>query len=221
MSRINKYILTVIFLISSYVLSFGTAQYPDKIIYKDKTFSLHTNPLESYFDKYPDKRPKTEIMSTALWRGYVATFEIVDNQLKLKDIEIQVNIDTNSFKTAWKSVLTEVFPNESERKINWFSGLLILPYGKRIDYVHMGYGSTYKNYYIVEIHEGSFVQDRQFNNRQFKDFKEAQFQEFKKTDEYKSLVESLRKDSTDTQEFLDDFIKSYVINYTSKILAKD
>src|SRR5690554_7604266 len=55
-----------------------TAQYPDKIKFKGKEYNLNSNPLEPYFEKYPDKRPKGGIMSTALWRGYVAHFEIID-----------------------------------------------------------------------------------------------------------------------------------------------
>ena len=50
---------------------FGTEQYPDKIIYKRKTYKLHTNPMEIYFEKFPDKRQnlfliEDAIMSTAL-----------------------------------------------------------------------------------------------------------------------------------------------------------
>jgi hypothetical protein len=216
-----RHFLLFIFLTGFYFTSTGTAQYPDKIIYKGKTFSLHTNPLEFYFDKNPDKRPKTEIMSTALWRGYVATFEISENKLLLKDIQIQISTNDNNYGLGWKSVIDEVFPDKSELKINWFTGLLILPYGKRINYVHMGYGSTYRKYYIIEIYEGNFIQDRQFNHGQFKSFKEKQFQEFKKTDEYRNLVQSLKKDESYTQEFIDSFIRDFVTNYTSKIMTKD
>ncbi len=55
---------------------FATAQHPDYIIYKGKEYSMHSNPMEEYFEKYPDKRPKGGIMSTGLWRGYIATLRL-------------------------------------------------------------------------------------------------------------------------------------------------
>ena len=100
---------------------------------------LFTNPMESYFTQYPDKRPKNDVELTSLWRGYVATFEINDNQLYLKDIEI---IDSNKKGIEWKSVLNEIFPNQEHIKIDWMTGLLVIPSGKLVNYVHMGYAST-------------------------------------------------------------------------------
>ena len=130
---------------------FGTAQFSDKIIYSGVIYSLDSNPLEDYFDKNPDKRPTPIIMCTALWRDYVATFEIKDSTLYLKDIEILADIKTNNGiqNVKWKSVIDEVFPNQTNIIINWFSGILVLPYGKRMNYVQMGYGSTFKKYILL------------------------------------------------------------------------
>ena len=115
-------ILTVFF--SSTV--FGTRQIPDKIIFNGKKHELwHSNPMESYFKKHPKKDMSS---STALWRGYVATFEVKGNQLYLKDIEMQVDYDQK-----WKSILKEVFPNQKLIKIDWVTGLLVLPTGKIIE----------------------------------------------------------------------------------------
>ena len=52
-----------------------TAQYPDKITYNGTEYSLNSNPLEPYFEKNPENRP--DMVSTALWRGYVGHFEII------------------------------------------------------------------------------------------------------------------------------------------------
>ena len=199
---------------------FSTAQYPDKIIYKGKEYSLHSNPLENYFEKYPDKRPKGEIMSTALWRGYVATFEVKNGQLFLKDIEIEVPDTTskNSYDTTWESVLSEVFPNQKNIKIDWLTGLLVIPHGKIVNYVHMGYGSTYEKYILLEFNKGDLKKEKRFKYKEYEKFKERQFQAFKKTEEYKKLKNDLRKDDN-TDEFVDSFLKNFVIRYTSKILV--
>ncbi len=200
---------------------FATAQYPDKIIYKGKEYSLYSNPLESYFEKNPDKRPKGGIMSTALWRGYVATFEVKGSQLFLKDIEIQYN-DTaskESYPFKWRSVINEVFPGNEQVKIDWLTGLLVIPHGKLVNYVHMGYGSTYKNYILLEIDKGNLKNDKRFNYKEYEKFKEKQFQVFKQTDEYRKIKADLQKDGN-SDEFIDSFLKSYVIQYTSKILTE-
>src|SRR5690606_29149194 len=200
---------------------FATAQYPDKIIYNGKEYSLHSNPLEVYFEKYPDKRPQGGIMSTALWRGYVATFEVKDNQLFLKDIEIQYHDTTSkeSYPYKWRSVIKEVFPDQKDVKIDWLTGLLVIPHGKLVNYVHMGYGSTYKNYILLEIDKGDLKQEKRFKYKEYEKFKERQFQAFKLTDEYKKIKTDLQKDGS-TDEFIDSFLRSFVTEYTSKILTE-
>jgi len=101
-----------------------TDQIPNKIIYEGKECWLDSdsNLTQNYFTQYPDKRPKSEVRSTGLYRGYVETFEIKDGQLYLKDIEIDV----------WdaplpKSVINEVFPNHEFIKIDWTGTFAIPP----------------------------------------------------------------------------------------------
>lgn len=202
-------------------LLYATAQYPDKIIYNGKEYGLHSNPLEAYFEKNPDKRPKGGIMSTALWRGYVATFEVKDNQLFLKDIEIQYHDTTSKepYPYKWRSVIAEVFPDQKSIKIDWLTGLLVIPHGKLVNYVHMGYGSTYKNYILLEIDKGDLKQERHFKYKEYEKFRERQFQAFKQTEEYKKIKADLQKDGS-TDEFIDSFLRSFVIQYTSKILSE-
>ncbi len=202
--------------------AFSTAQYPDKIIYNGKEYSLHSNPLESYFEKHPEKRPQGDVISTALWRGYVATFEVVENQLFLKDIEVEVS-DTSSKKkdeTKWKSVLTEVFPNSEPLKVDWMIGLLVLPCGKVVNYVHMGYGSTHESYILLEINTGDLIKEKEYNYNEYTKFKERQFQAFKKTEDYKRIKDELKKEDH-SDEFIDSFLKDFVIDYSSKILTDD
>jgi hypothetical protein len=200
---------------------YATAQYPDKIIYNGKEYDLHSNPMEDYFEKFPDKKPKTEIMSSGLWRGYVATFEIVENKLFLKDIQIMVSKKTadKSFEIDWKSVLKEVVQEKDKLKIDWFSGLLVVPHGKLINYVHMGYGSTFENYILLEIFNGNFIKAKEFGYENYEKFKERQFRAFKLTEEYKQLIERERKSKDFDEKFFNDFLRSFITNYTSKILV--
>lgn len=213
--------LTIVLTLFVGLSVFATAQYPDKIIYNGIEYKLHSNPLEAYFEKNPDKRPKSEIMSSALWRGYVATFEVKDNQLFLKDIEIQYSDTTSkeSYTTKWRSVMTEIFPDQKELKIDWLTGILVMPYGKLVNYVHMGYGSTYENYILLEFDKGDLKQERRFNDKEYEEFKDKQFQAFKQTEEYKKIKKDLKKDGN-SDEFIDSFLRSFIVEYTTKILTE-
>ena len=160
----NKLLVILLCLFSISVNTYATAQYPDKIIYNGTEYDLFVNPLEKYFLINPDKRPKGKITSTALWRGYIATFEIIDGKLLLKDIEIQISTGLfPSIEYEWKSVLSEFLDGQSYFNMDWFSGLLVIPYGKLINYVHMGYESTYEDYILLEIENGKFISEKMKN----------------------------------------------------------
>jgi hypothetical protein len=216
----TRLLLTIILTLFSGLKVFATAQFPDKINYNGKEYNLNSNPLEVYFEKNPNKRPKSEVRSSALWRGYVATFEIIDNQLFLKDIEIQYRDTTSkgSNNSNWKSVLNEVFADQKNIQVDWYTGLLVLPQGKVVNYVHMGYGSTYQHYTILELNKGVLTQEKQFKSKAYEKFKEKQFQVFKQTEDYNKMKSDLLQKGN-SEEFIDSFLRSYVTQYTSKILT--
>lgn len=216
----KRLLLTIILTLFSGLKVFATAQFPDKINYNGKEYNLNSNPLEVYFEKNPNKRPKSEVRSSALWRGYVATFEIIDNQLFLKDIEIQYRDTTSkgSNNSNWKSVLNEVFADQKNIQVDWYTGLLVLPQGKVVNYAHMGYGSTYQHYTILELNKGVLTQEKQFKRKAYEKFKEKQFQVFKQTEDYHKMKSDLLQKGN-SEEFVDSFLRSYVTEYTSKILT--
>ncbi|WP_299161734.1 hypothetical protein [uncultured Tenacibaculum sp.] len=198
-----------------------TAQYPDKIIYEGKEFNLNSNPLEPYFDKNPENRP--EMTSTALWRGYVGHFEIIGRELFLTDMKKPVSYtdDDGNYKQKWVSIYKMYFPRQEKVKIDWFTGILILPHGKMVEYVHMGYASTYNKYWLLEIDKGNFNEARKYKNKEFVKFKKRQFEMFEKTEEYKKLYAEMKEnDEYNDDKFIKSFISDFVINYTTKFLTK-
>src|SRR5688572_23317569 len=113
-------ILALTLLIS--LSGFATVQKPDIIFYNGREYPLHSYPLEQYFEKYPDKRPtnKGRVMSTGLWRGYIATFEVTDGQVFLKDIQIEVWKDSatiGDYDIKLVSVMQNVFPGQIKVKV--------------------------------------------------------------------------------------------------------
>jgi hypothetical protein len=115
--------------------------------------------------------------------------------------------------------MEETFPGIKDVKVDWLTGLLVMPYGKIVNYVHMGYGSTYKNYILLEIDKGNLKKEKHFTYKEYERFKERQFQVFKQTDEYKKLKAELKNDGV-SDEFVDSFLKNFVTQYTSKILEE-
>ena len=184
--------ILILFLLFS-VRSFATGQIPDKIIYEGNTYSLLTNPLEKYFDQFPEKRPAATMSSTALWRGYVATFEIYGKKLCLKDISIEKRVDSTSYEIKKVSVFKAIFGNIDRFDCSFYTGLLVIPNGEIVNYVHMGYASTYQNYILLEINNGDFVKSKSFDYKQYTDFRERQFAAYKKTAEYKKQFEEMQK----------------------------
>jgi hypothetical protein len=215
-------LLTILFSLKG----FGTPQIEDKIIYNGKEYKLQTAPLfgiyymETYFKKYPDKRPKSELMSTGLHRGYVATFEVKENLLYLNDIEIEVYANGKNFPTKWKSVKNEIFPNQKLIKIDWVTGLLVLPFGKTVDCgKYYGDNWTYENYVLLEMNKGILKRVKQFSYTNFEKFKEKQFEAFKQTDEYEKIKIDLQKKHLSDKQ-INSKLRNNVIEYSSKILVE-
>jgi tryptophan synthase beta subunit len=60
-----------------------------------------------------------------------------------------------------------------------------------IDYVHLGYASTYEYYTIIEIDNGKFIKELNMNYNQYIEFKDIQFEFFRKTETYKTIFDRI------------------------------
>lgn len=137
--------------------AYATAQAPDKLIYKGKTYYLYTNPLESYFNR-DNPRPKFDFKVTSNWRGYIATWAIENGVLYLADIE-RATINNKTVK------LSDLFPDrQSPIKATWYTGILRIPQGQRLIYVHMGYGSVYERDLILTVKNGKVTKEEIIDN---------------------------------------------------------
>ena len=223
-------ILFVIFLtVFSCSTVLGTAQYGDRIIYNGKEYTLDTDKLfgrylmESYFEKYPDRHPGGSMMSTGLYRGYVSIFEIKDNILYLKDIVLPVSVATDEigyYKTEWKSIINNVFSNQEVIKIDWLTGLLVLPFGETVGSLQFyGDNPTYENYILLEIDKGILKKEKQFDYKEYEEFKEKQFQALKKSEEYEKIKADFLK-SRWSDDDISSWIQRNIIDYSSKILVE-
>ncbi len=126
-----------------------TAQVGEILRYRGEEHSLFSNPLEQHFAR-GGTRPRFDSRSTACWRGYTATWEFQDDVLFLTDINAQV--DENPITVA------DLFPGSNGRvRADWVKDLFRVPQGELLNYVHMGYASTYERDLFLSVWEGRLV----------------------------------------------------------------
>ena len=135
-----------------------TAQIAESLVYEGKLVSMCSTPLSDYF-VFGGKRPNFDTgYCTALWRGYTGEWEILDDRLYL--IGLRGYLDGGGEVT-----LAEVFPGYPNRVFaHWYSGTIRVPQGRQIEYVHMGFGSTYESDLFLELERGVVVGTRILHN---------------------------------------------------------
>jgi hypothetical protein len=193
----------------------ATWQFPDLLIHKGETYEIYADLLETYFKKFPDRKPVTEGRCSALWRGYVATFEISNDRLTLKDV-------TSDNCSSPKPALKTVVPDSKPLHIDWFTGLLLSANGSNegnsysIEFV-----DSFKKYSLFEIDAGILRRERHFLNKEYQKFKKRQFAAFKKTPEYQETVKKMTAKEPPTEEVIDANILQWFFwsPYTKKILV--
>jgi hypothetical protein len=87
------------------------------------------------------------IFSSACWRRYLGTWAIIDGQFYLVRLDGKVR-------------LAQVQPLLAD----WFTGVLRVPVGDRLVYVHMGFGSVYAKELHIMIERGKVMGRRTYHN---------------------------------------------------------
>ena len=188
----------------------GTEQIPDRIRIDGADHALNTNPLESEIARQGWKLPEGVAVSTANWRGYTASWEIVDDRLVLRDASILVPGD-GSDDHASRSIVADLFPSATAPLVaRWYSGALIIPQGRITHHVHMGYGSSYERYRVIRVSSGDVIERLELSGEEFQRYKATKFEAFMKTDEFRQQLRELREEADGlTDEQILDFMMSY------------
>lgn len=90
--------ILMVFVLSKAGYAFATAQAPDFLIIGKDTFSLCNNPLEAYLEQKGSQtigKYELKWTNTALWRGYVATWELKSDSLFLVYLQDDYGRDAN------------------------------------------------------------------------------------------------------------------------------
>ncbi len=88
------------------------------------------------------------IFSSACWRRYRGTWEIKDGRLYLVRLQ-----------GIYKLVGDDPIPAD------WFAGVLRVPRGKELVYVHMGFGTVFEQELHIKIENGVVTATRIIDNR--------------------------------------------------------
>lgn len=155
-------ILAAIFSLSA---SYATGQAPDLIVVGRDTLPLFSNPLEAWFDRQGEREipgMRGHIISTAFWRGYQAIWQLEDDRIFLTGIfpPLATPEDTPADLAA---MFGERYAN-GKVFADWIDEELRIPQGNRINYVHMGYESTYERDRFLKVRNGKVRSDRIYEN---------------------------------------------------------
>lgn len=134
-----------------------TAQIAEVLVFEGVTHHMLATPLDDFF-KLGGHNPGFQANNTALWRGYVGSWEIVDHRLYLTQLR-------GRLKSGLDASMGSVFPGFEVRVFaHWFSGTIRLPMGKLLQYVHSGFASRYERDVFLEIESGVLAYKRECHN---------------------------------------------------------
>jgi hypothetical protein len=134
-----------------------TAQIHEKLIFDGEETSMAFGPpLPENHPRVVENDPHDAaredrygmLFSTACWRCYQGTWEILDGRFFLTDLR-------GLFRLQGQGPILA----------DWFSGVLRIPKGERLRYVHMGFGSVYEQELHVKVEKGIVTATRVIDNR--------------------------------------------------------
>ena len=139
-----------------------TTQIPDVLILDGEKHKMASLPLEEYRRKRGVRLPTLPRNCSALWRGYIATWELCEGRLYLADI------NTTTFSEV-DLKLKDFFPDCGTRVFaRWFSSTLRVPQGEIIQYIHGGYcGGIHEQDLNLRFRRGMLVNREVVKNEPF------------------------------------------------------
>ncbi len=132
--------------------TFATQQERDLLVYEGARHK--TYPLPTLAECLPDvKLPEFRMISTANYKGYRATWAVIDNQFYL--IGIEGKVKSNQGRRMLSS--RELFPKvKFPHKVTSFTGKIEIK-GRAVDYVIKGNVITYTDKIVIEFKNGKVI----------------------------------------------------------------
>lgn len=167
----------------------ASEQQPDLIYFNGKTYAnnRYLYLLEPYFNSHPGRKPTSNIYSTGLRRGYVAIFEFKGWEMLLKEVLVHPFRDEN-YPSGLKGMdqTSYALGPLKKLKIDWFSGLVVLPAGTMFRSLDCYRCELYTEYTLFMVINGNVVQQRTLTYRQYKQCVDKHYEAYQQTPEYES-----------------------------------
>ena len=167
-----KKALIFLIIINCRPAAFGTQQQNDIIFYNGQQCELRMgwsfSPLQMYYEIHKEKEYPFEPVSTANWRGHIATWEIEDGGLLLINVLTERVIgDKDSYRIRKEDVDLEGLFGEEVKdgkvRADWFTGLLLIDHDDRTSIE-----TDDTTFSLVEVSGGEIVAEH--NNFNVEDF---------------------------------------------------
>lgn len=162
----KKSLLVVLFLLFCLNMS-ATAQFGERLVWNGDVVEMFSEPLSLNESLYKDVAERLSgSKCTALWRGYVGSWAIENDSLYLDSIiQLSSGLCGLSFEKVDLSDLTSGYQLENARIFaSWVTDTLRVVSGECVNYVHMGWGSTYEKEWSVVVERGVVKNIIPFNN---------------------------------------------------------
>jgi len=135
-----------------------TAQSSEILLLDGHLESLNALPLSPYLEpRGIDIRAMSRGFSTALWRGYVGLWEVLDGSLFLIGL-VDCENDPIDPATVFGELRLPILAD-------WYSGRLEIDRGQLLFYHHMGWGSQYAERLRLYVEHGRVVARRSYDQR--------------------------------------------------------
>ncbi|WP_343665052.1 hypothetical protein [Chryseobacterium mucoviscidosis] len=160
-----------------------TLQIKDSLIYNNERYLIHDELLEYKIRADKSLKPKSAGSFSACWRGYIATFEILENNIYLKDIHIKDDKER-------QRLLNGLFQDSQDYKLTWLNTLIVLYKNKLDGKTSLPELSIYESYEILTIQEGNLIDSKIFSHEEYINFKYNHYLNFINSDEYEIYKQS-------------------------------
>lgn len=123
-----------------------TAQAHEKLIYDGEETSMAFCPPVPEHSRIV--KVDAQVRMTSFWRGYIGTWEIKNDRFYLTNLSL-------GFKLKGDEPLFA----------DWFTGMLRIPKGEELLYVHMGFGTIFERELHIHIKNGLVIKTQEIDNR--------------------------------------------------------
>jgi len=138
-----------------------TSQVTEILVYRGQQFAMQATPLDPYLRSLRGgRRRKFAATSTAHWRGYLGTWEIIDGMLTLVALEGDLKFRRQKELHFEEADLATAFPwHHGPLQATWFTDTVTCPEGRLLDFVHAGFRSVYERTRSLRFEAGRLVEE--------------------------------------------------------------